>query len=139
MIRELASAVQLRAAYPVMRELRQDLSEAEFSRVYALAKRADRYTIVGGFDGKRCVAVMGYRILHDFVHGTHLYVDDLVTLPEERSKGWGALLLRHAEKTAREAGCQGLRLCTGVDNDAGKRFYEREGWQLRSVAYKKKL
>ena len=30
-----------------------------------------------------------------------------------------------------------LRLCTGVDNQDGKRFYERNGLELRAVAYKR--
>ena len=56
-----------------------------------------------------------------------------------RSKGIGAELLRQAEKVAQATDCQGLRLCTGIENEAGKRFYEREGWELRSFAYKKKM
>lgn len=82
---------------------------------------------------------MGYRVLCDFVHGRHLYIDDLVTDENIRSKGYGATLLKEAEKIAQENGCTNLRLCTGIDNDRGKTFYEKNNWNLRAVVYKKKL
>ncbi len=82
---------------------------------------------------------MGFRTLFDFVHGKHLYVDDLVTAEKHRSKGIGATLLQWAETEATNTGCRGLRLCTGIQNDTAKRFYEREGWHLRAVAFKKQL
>jgi GNAT superfamily N-acetyltransferase len=51
--------------------------------------------------------------------------------------GFGRQLLLYAEAYAAEAGSCGLRLCTGVANEAGFRFYEREGWELRAVVFKK--
>jgi GNAT superfamily N-acetyltransferase len=138
-LRQMTTSNDLKTAFEVLKELRTNLEFAEFLAIYDKASTADRYTLVGCFVGNACVAVMGYRVLFDFVHGAHLYVDDLVTTEKQRSKGHGKLLLKYAEDQARAQGLAGLRLCTGVDNDAGKRFYEREGWQLRSVAYKKKL
>ena len=78
-------------------------------------------------------------MLHDFVHGRHLYIDDLITDPRLRSRGYGAQLLRHAEELAPTLGCHNLRLCTGIENERGKGFYERAGWKLRAVVYKRKL
>ncbi len=43
----------------------------------------------------------------------------------------------NAEEIAEASGCGGLRLGTGKDNSGAMKFYEREGWQMRSVAYKK--
>jgi hypothetical protein len=36
-------------------------------------------------------------------------------------------------------GCPRLRLCTGIQNEKGKAFYERNGWNLRAVAYKTQI
>ena len=129
----------LERAFPVMRELRTKLDLEEFSRLVKLAQAADGYKLVGREQGKKIVAVMGYRILHDLVHGSHLYVDDLVTTKEQRGEGHGAELLRFAEAETRRLGLTGLRLSTGVDNEAARRFYEREGWSMRSVTYKKRV
>ena len=137
-LQELSTPAQLELAYLVLKELRTELSFEDFIATYGEARKANRYTMVGATEGDRLVAVMGYRILHDFVHGKHLYIDDLVTTAACRSKGIGALLLKRAETDAQRLGCQSLRLCTGVANEAGKRFYEREQWQCRSVVYKKK-
>lgn len=129
----------LEQVFPVMKELRPHLDFAEFKRLVSLAHSADGYRLVAREVRGKPVAVMGYRILHDLVHGSHLYIDDLVTTKDHRSGGHGAQLLRFAEQEARRLGLAGLRLCTGVDNNDAKRFYEREGWEFRSVVYKKKM
>ena len=90
-------------------------------------------------EGNRLTGYMGGRIITDFVHGRHLYIDDLVVDREARSRGTGSLLLKEAEAWAGREGCRGLRLCTGVENEGAKRFYAREGWTARALAFKKKL
>lgn len=125
--------------YPVMKELRKELSFDDYMTICQNAHEADGYEIVAIEADKKVLAVMGYRILHDFVHGKHLYIDDLVSTESHRSQGLGTELLKYAENRARELDCKGLRLCTGIDNEQGKKFYERNGWKLRSFAYKKKL
>lgn len=129
----------LKRAYEVVKELRTALDFDDFARLVKLAHAADGYRLVGREMGGRLVAVMGYRILHDLVHGSHLYVDDLVTTKESRSQGHGAELLRYAEGETRRLGLAGLRLCTGIENQEARRFYEREGWSPRSLAFKKKV
>jgi len=123
---------ELEEGYAVLRELRTALTFQQFLDLYNVSKRADEYTLLGAFQDGRCVAVRGYRVLFDFVHGKHVYVDDLVVTEKCRSKGTGTELLHQAEKVAQAADCESLRLCTGIENEAGKRFYEREGWELRS-------
>jgi GNAT superfamily N-acetyltransferase len=130
---------ELDRVFPIIHQLRGHLDIDEFKRLVMLAHTADGYRIVALDRGTKAVAVMGYRILHDLAHGSHLYVDDLVTSKDERSKGYGAELLRFAEAETRRLGLTGLRLCTGVDNIEARRFYEREGWDARSVAFKKKV
>ncbi len=125
--------------YPVMKELRKDLLFEDYMTICKNAHGADGYEIVAIESDKKVLAVMGYRVLHDFVHGKHLYIDDLVSTATHRSQGLGAKFLKYAEDLAKELGCKGLRLCTGIENEQGKKFYERHDWKLRSVAYRKKL
>lgn len=143
---ETRQLLELRAAktpsdfeeiFPIMRELRPHLTFDTYAELIREAARRDDYCLVGAYQDGRCVAAMGYRILYDFVHGKHLYVDDLVTTESCRSQGVGAQLLEHAHAIAKETGCKLLRLSTGVDNAGGKKFYERENWKLRSLTYKK--
>jgi GNAT superfamily N-acetyltransferase len=137
-LRELSTAQELETVFPVLKELRTDLDFDRFMTLYRAARDADRFTVLGYFEDGRAVALMGYRILYDLVHGKHLYVDELVVTEKLRSRGLGSKLLKRAEEIAKREGCDGLRLCTGVDNLPGRRFYEREGWAPRALAFKKK-
>ena len=125
--------------FPLMNILRPHLNLEKFLELYKAAHAADSYEIVAAIENDEIVALMGYRVLHDFVHGRHLYIDDLISSPDNRSKGVGAKLLAHVDEIAKDLGCSNLRLCTGIDNNLAKKFYEREGWQFRSVVFKKKI
>lgn len=130
---------QMQLAYNVLRELRPALSFADFLQLSRAAKTHDDYKIFCMINEGRCEAYLGFRFLYDFVHGKHLYVDDLIVTEKLRSKKMGAELLQFAEQAAKNNGCTKLRLCTGVDNDRGKTFYENNDWELRAVVYKKTL
>jgi len=122
--------------FPVMRELREALDVDGFLNLLEAARRESGYRLLGAYENDQCLGLMGYRVLTDFVHGRHLYIDDLVTSKERRSQGLGSHFLERAKHIARLEGCGRLRLCTGVANERGKRFYEKNGWDLRAVAYK---
>ncbi len=139
MIKEVKDKNELEITFPIIRELRPHLTFSDFIVLYEKAKQNDDYKIVGFYQQDTCIGVMGYRILFDLVHGKHLYVDDLVTTQSMRSRGVGKQLLIFVEEEAKKHQCKGLRLCTGIENEKAKRFYEREEWKLRSVAFKKQL
>lgn len=75
-------------------------------------------------------AVAGYRILEQLFSGRVLYVDDLVTDADTRSRGHGAALLQWLEARAREAECEYLELDSGVQRAAAHRFYFRHGLSI---------
>lgn len=129
----------LQRCYPVMKELRPHLSFDDYILIYNESHLADGYEIVAVEDQGQILAVMGYRFLSDYVRGKHVYVDDLVSTEKARSQGLGAELLRFAEKIAESSGCKSLRLCTGIENERGVSFYDRNGWTKRAFAYTKKL
>ena len=130
---------QLREVFPLLQELRPHLKLEEFLTIYEMAQVRDQYEIVVAYEEGHAVAMMGYRILFDFVHGKHLYIDDLVVSEKSRSLGLGGKLLLFAEEAAQSHECTGLRLCTGINNERAKSFYQKNNWQLRAVVYKKKL
>lgn len=35
--------------------------------------------------------------------------------------------------------CKSLRLCTGIENDRGVKFYEKNNWVKRAYAFTKKI
>lgn len=135
--RPLTSASELEIGFGLLHQLRAELDWKTFLHHYGAARAQSAYELRGWFDGETCVAVMGYRVLTDFVHGPHLYIDDLVVDESRRSSGLGAKLLTWAEAEAADRKLSGLRLCTGVGNERGIRFYEKHGWAARAVAFKK--
>jgi GNAT superfamily N-acetyltransferase len=137
-IREIPSD-KIDSVLSLLRELRPHVTLNDLHSVYQKASQADQYGFYGFFEGESCIGLMGLRFLTDFVHGFHLYIDDLVVTQTKRSSGVGAALLQFAEDLAKKKNCSGLRLCTGTENAEGKRFYEREKWNLRAVVYKKKI
>lgn len=138
-LQEINSHQELEFAYPVIKELRPHLSFEDFIALFEQAMARDEYRLIGLLQDNQYVAVMGYRILFDFVHGKHLYIDDLVVISFLRSKGLGKILLDFGESEAKRLGCKTLRLCTGTDNHRGKQFYEKNCWSPRAVVYKKKV
>lgn len=132
------SDVEIRRCFPVMRELRPHLVEESFlDRVRA--QERDGYRIASLAVDGRVVAVAGFRILEMLADGRRLYVDDLVTLARERSHGHGAALLRWLGERAVAEGCATLQLDSGTQRKDAHRFYEREGMQVTSLHFGKRV
>jgi GNAT superfamily N-acetyltransferase len=123
---------------PVLLELRPHLTPETFARVYSEGHpQGLRYTAV--FHDERCVAVAGWRLVATTVALRKLYVDDLVTASEDRSRGFGAALLGELERRARQEGCRVLDLDSGTERQDAHRFYFREGLAIRSFHFIKQL
>ena len=80
----------------------------------------------------RPIALAGFRVLENFVHGRYLYVDDLVVDEAGRGQGVGAALMDWLKAEGRALGCDNLVLDTALANAAAHRFYRRQG--LRNLA-----
>lgn len=135
----VTNSSDLERCYPVIKELRPHLSFDEYLSIYEQSHASDGYEIVAIEENEKILAVMGYRFLSDFVRGKHVYVDDLVSTENARSRGLGAELLTFAEAVAKETGCKSLRLCTGIENERAIKFYDRNAWTKRAFAFTKKM
>ena len=128
-VRVATSDEEIAACFPVMRELRLHLEEADFlARVRR--QEAEGYRLAYAELAGGCVAVAGFRISEFLAYGRILYVDDLVTAAAHRSTGLGKLLLDWLADHAREAGCAQLHLDSGTQRRAAHRFYHREGLEI---------
>ena len=128
----------LKDCFHVLKELRSHLDFESFSSIYKICKDREQFELVALRRNEQVVAVMGFRFITDFVRGKHLYIDDLVTVSNERSKGYGATMLFYAEEIAKKSNCSGLRLCAVLENESGIKFYEKNGWTKRAYAFTKK-
>lgn len=137
-IRIAKTDTDIAACYPVMRELRPHIAESEFlSRVRAQEKAGYLLAFVQEVAGP--VAVAGFRVGENLAWGRFLYVDDLVTHPTYRSKGYGAALLSWLRDYAEKEGCLQLHLDSGIQRKEAHRFYEREGMKMASYHFSQEI
>ena len=109
--------------------------EAEFVRRVDEVQRPEGYRIVGAFEGDRCVAVAGFRVIHNLAWNDAVYVDDLSTLPEARGHGHGRALLEWCMEEGRRLGCTQFHLdsAVGPEREDAHRLYFNT--RLRISAY----
>lgn len=82
------------------------------------------------YDMERCVAVAGWRIIATLQWTRKLHIDDLITLADARSRGYGRILLNDLEARARAAHCTMIDLDSGVQRYHAHRFYLRERFSI---------
>ena len=75
-------------------------------------------------------SVAGFRFAEFLAWGKILYIDDLSTLPGERSSGFAGSLLDWLIDQAKVNRCRGVHLDTGYARHAAHRLYLRKRLQL---------
>lgn len=138
-IRLAETDADIARCFPVMQQLRLHLDAGGFvARVrrmqgegFALAFLEDDAAVVR--------AVGGFRIRDMLAHGRTMYVDDLVTDADSRSRGYGAQLLRWLATRAGVEGCHMFSLDSGTHRRDAHRFYFRERMHISSYHFALKL
>jgi GNAT superfamily N-acetyltransferase len=104
-------------------------------------QRPQGYRLVGAFEDGRCVAVAGFRVIHNLAWGDTLYVDDLSSLPDSRRRGHGRALLEWCVEEARRLGCSELHLDSGVgpEREDAHRLYFNTGLRITSYHFARGL
>ena len=116
------SQAEIEACHPVMKELRTQYDARAFIELVQ-EQQKDSYLLAFVEDEGKVAAVAGFRLARNLAWGKFLYVDDLVTQPAARSKGYGGKLLEWLADYARQHGCCELHLDSGVQRFAAHRFY----------------
>jgi GNAT superfamily N-acetyltransferase len=136
---ELHSEVELRAAFPVMRELRSGIDEDHYLGLIN-EMMLQGYRLLALQQADQILALAGLAVLTNLYYGRHVWVYDLVTTSEARSQGYGRLLLSHVEAFAREQGCALVALASGLQRTEAHRFYiERMGYERSAYVFEKRL
>ncbi|MFK0522305.1 GNAT family N-acetyltransferase [Paenibacillus illinoisensis] len=82
-------------------------------------------------------SVAGFRINESLAWDKFMYVDDLITVTEERSHGFGKSLLDWLENFAKENDCSQIHLDSGVQRHEAHRFYLRERMDIKCYHFSK--
>lgn len=90
------------------------------------------YTLAYLDEGDRAVAAIGFRELHFLLHGKHIYIDDLTTLPGGRKKGYAGMLLDYVFGIAASRGMNVVTLDSGPARHDAHRLYLNKGFTIAS-------
>ena len=130
-VRIAESDAELRKVSAVMRELRPAFDEQGLI-AQIKAQRQYGYQVAYVESSGEVLCVAGFVVGMKLSWGKHIYVDDLVTAEQHRSKGAGATLIAWLKVHARELGCTQLHLDSGVQRFGAHRFYLREHFNIEA-------
>ncbi len=133
-VRTLATADELRAAWPVVQQLRPAFDvERYLAQMQRQLDAGCRVSVL--FDAGVPRAFACWRVLEMLAVGKHVYVDDLVTDATARSRGYGKALLDALKAEARRLGCVRLQLDSGTQRQDAHAFYLREGLRIEAFHF----
>jgi GNAT superfamily N-acetyltransferase len=139
-IRSISSPSDFKEAHQVLHQLRPNLTFEQFAQRYPEMQKKG-YQLHGGYiAGQELVVVAGSQMYHSFSSGNFLWIYDLVTLEQHRSKGYGIKMLKHIEKVSFADGCSQIRLDSRLARKEAHAFYEEKvGYEKYGYVFVKRL
>jgi GNAT superfamily N-acetyltransferase len=113
-------------AFEVMKQLRPHLNKESYLDLVREAEAKEDYRIAALYHEDKIVAVTGFMPMITLYNGRSVWVCELVTDSNERSKGYGEELLRFVEEWSKENGYELVSLSSGVQRLDAHRFYEEK-------------
>lgn len=139
-IRDLSTEADWLEAYPVMKQLRNHLTPERFLELVKEAAATEGYRLAALYEEGKIVAVTGFMPMLTLYNGRFIWVCDLVTDSNERSKGYGEKLLIYVEKWAKDHGYDIISLSSGLQRQDAHRFYEdKMEYEKKSFVFLKEL
>lgn len=120
---ELTNREQFLEAFPIINQLRTHLNEESYFELLTKMQQQG-YRLFAIYAGQhiRAVAGLGYRV--NFYNEEHIFIYDLVTDSNHRSKGYGEKLLAYIHEWAEKEGVSYVALESGIQRTDAHRFYE---------------
>lgn len=121
---------EIMACFQVMKELRLKIDEKSFLATIRLMQ-AEGYVLAYVEVGGEVVSVGGFRTCMNLAaEGNALYVYDLITSEKQRSKGYGASLIKSIIAYAKEENCKCVHLDSNVVRHKAHKFYLENGFDI---------
>ena len=129
---------EIRRCFPIIAQLRPTLTEEDFL-IRVKRQQLSGYHIAFLEDNQVIRSVAGFRISESLSWRKFLYVDDLITDAENRSKGYGDKIFDWLVDYAKSKQCNELHLDSGVQRLEAHRFYKRKHMEIYAHHFKLKL
>ncbi|MGK0289042.1 MAG: GNAT superfamily N-acetyltransferase [bacterium] len=119
--------------FPIMSLLRPHLAKNVFLEKVKKQQNLCNYHLAYIENEEEIIqAVVGFRFSEGLAWGKFVYIDDLVTDPDKRSKGYGAKLIDWVILFAKEHECDEIHLDSGVQRFDAHRFYLQKRFAIKS-------
>ncbi|MDW0109469.1 GNAT family N-acetyltransferase [Sporosarcina aquimarina] len=136
----LVTEEELIEAFPLMNQLRTHLNLEEYLELVYESGAKERYQMLGLRDKDVLKAVIGFKPMITLYYGRSLWVCDLVTDKQARSKGYGEKLLSHVEHWGKQHNYESIALSSGLQRTNAHHFYEGKMDYIKvSVVFKKEF
>jgi ribosomal protein S18 acetylase RimI-like enzyme len=122
----IAGEKDIEKLIPVIRELRKHRTDAQLRKKLSKQMK-DRFEVIFIGDEKTVYAMAGFRTMEVIFSGKTLYVDDLITHPDHRQKGYGGALLRWMIQYAKANHYDHFSLDSGPERKKAQRLYLKHG------------
>ncbi|WP_049976387.1 GNAT family N-acetyltransferase [Azospirillum sp. B506] len=121
-------------AVPALRVLWPKYEAAEMIRIIDTVLRPNGYRLAGIVPepGGPAACVLGFRLQHSLWLGKSFYIVDMATLPDQRGRGYAALILDWAKAEAARLGCTALHLdsAVGPERSSAHRVYMGKRYRI---------
>ncbi|MGW6932749.1 GNAT family N-acetyltransferase [Lentzea sp. NPDC054927] len=127
-------------AFDALRALRPHLTSVDEFVEVVRAQRKEGYRIVASFDASgQVVAAAGFRHMTNLYAGSHIYIDDMTTLPSARKQGHAGALLKWVDEEARRLGCTSVQLDSATHRHDAHRLYLNSGYVIPAFHFSRSL
>ena len=138
-IKPIESPRELDDSFPVMNQLRTDLTLDVYRELVA-AMRPQGYELYALYADDTIVSLAGIEVRVNLYLEKHVFVYDLVTCMNHRSKGYGEMLLHFVHEYARDRGAKYVSLESGLARTEAHRFYkDKMDYAITSYSFRKQL
>lgn len=138
-VKELLNKEDLLKAFPLIKQLGAPFSEETYLNLIEDMKK-EGYKMFALYAEEEVVSVTGVSKLTTLQYGKHVCVNELVTDENQRSKGYGQILLSFINEWAKENSCDVVVLSSGLQRVEAHKFYEfKMGFDKISYGFKKQF
>ena len=133
-LREI-EAHETSVAFAALSILRPTLTDVNrFIEQVNVVQRAAGYRLLGVFEENKtnAVAVCGFRVVTNLAYGKHIHIDDIVTVPQGRERGYGSRLLAEVARIAEAENIAQIHIDSAVGSERkdAHRLYYQHGFEI---------
>lgn len=138
-IKPIESPHELDESFPVMNQLRTDLTLDTYREIVA-AMRPQGYELYALYADDAIVSLAGIELRVNLYLEKHVFIYDLVTCANHRSNGYGEMLLHFVHEYARDHSAKYVALESGLARTEAHRFYtDKMDYAITSYSFRKQL